>query len=168
MARDGDNYLKQQLHRVSLDGKTDVRLTDPAFNHSVGGCMPGGGGARRTAGGRPGGAGACGISPDNKYVVDVYQTHDTPPATRLVDAATGKLVAELAASDLTKFNELGLKKAEMFTYTAADGKTPLRGLISFPSNFDPSKKYPTHRRRCTAGRRRRATRRARPSCSRTR
>ena len=51
-------------------------------------------------------------------------------------------MAELAASDLTKFNELGLKKAEMFTYTAADGKTPLRGLISFPSNFDPSKKWP--------------------------
>ena len=43
---------------------------------------------------------------------------------------------------MTKFNELGLKKAEMFTYKAADGKTTLHGLISFPSNFDPSKKYP--------------------------
>jgi dipeptidyl-peptidase-4 len=30
----------------------------------------------------------------------------------------------------------------MFTYTAADGKTPLYGLIHFPSNFDPAKKYP--------------------------
>ena len=30
----------------------------------------------------------------------------------------------------------------MFTYTAADGKTKLHGLIHFPSNFDPSKKYP--------------------------
>ena len=28
-ARDGDNYLKLQLHRVGLDGKRDVRLTDP-------------------------------------------------------------------------------------------------------------------------------------------
>jgi dipeptidyl-peptidase-4 len=35
-----------------------------------------------------------------------------------------------------------LKKAEMFTYTAADGKTLLRGTISFPSDFDPSKTYP--------------------------
>ncbi len=26
---------------------------------------------------------------------------------------------------------------------AADGKTTLYGQISFPSNFDPSKKYPT-------------------------
>ena len=39
-ARDGDNFLKMQLHRVGLDGKGDARLTDPAFNHTVGGCMP--------------------------------------------------------------------------------------------------------------------------------
>ena len=54
----------------------------------------------------------------------------------------GNVVAELAKSDLTKFNELGLKKAEMFTYKAADGKTTLHGLIQFPSNFDPARKYP--------------------------
>ena len=137
-ARDGDNFLKMQLHRVGLDGKGDVRLTDKAFNHSVGNCMPRPAGAR---GGRRPGGGSCGISPDNKHVVDVYQTHDSPPATRLVDA-TGKVVAELASSDLTKFNALGLKKAEMFAYKAADGKTTLYGLISFPSNFDPAKKYP--------------------------
>jgi dipeptidyl-peptidase-4 len=140
-ARDGDNHLKLQLHRVGLDGKGDVRLTDPAFNHTIGSCMPGGGAA--TGGGR-GGQGAptsCGIAPDNKYFVDIYQTHDTPPATRVVDSS-GKVVAEIAKSDLSKFDELGLKKAEMFTYKAADGKTTLRGLIMFPSTFDPSKKYP--------------------------
>jgi dipeptidyl-peptidase-4 len=118
MARDGDNYMKSQLHRIGLDGKGDVRLTDPKFNHSAA------------------------ISPDNKYFTDVYQTHDQPPATRLVDM-TGKVVAELAKSDLTKFNELGLKKVEMYTYKAADGKTTLYGTIAFPSTFDPAKKYPT-------------------------
>ena len=30
----------------------------------------------------------------------------------------------------------------MYTFTAADGKTTLHGLIHYPSNFDPSKKYP--------------------------
>jgi dipeptidyl-peptidase-4 len=138
-ARDGDNYLKVQLHRVGLDGKGDARLTDPAFNHTVGSCLERGGGR---GGMMPGGAQNCGISSDNRYFVDVYQTHSLPPATRLVDATTGKPVVELAASDMTKFDELGLKKAEMFTFTAADGKTTLRGLISFPSNFDPAKKYP--------------------------
>ena len=139
-ARDGDNHLKLQLHRVGLDGKGDVLLTDPAFHHTVGSCVaaaPVGGGGR----GAFGGAASCGISPDNKYFLDTYQTHDVPPATRIVDAS-GNVVAEIAKSDLTKFNELGLKKAEMFTYKAADGTTVLRGLIQFPSNFDPARKYP--------------------------
>ena len=35
MARDGDNHMKLQLHRVDLDGGGDVRLTDPAFNHTT-------------------------------------------------------------------------------------------------------------------------------------
>ena len=74
MARDGDNPMKLQLHRVGLDGKDDVRLTDPAFNHTVN------------------------LSPDGKYFIDVAQTHDVPPVTRLVDAK-GKVVAELAKSD---------------------------------------------------------------------
>ena len=116
-ARDGDNFMKFQLHRVGLDGKNDKRLTDPAFMHTV---TP---------------------SPDGRFFVDVAQTHDIPPVTRLLDS-DGTVVAELAKSDTTKFDELGLKKVEMFTYTAADGKTTLHGLIHFPSTFDPSKKYP--------------------------
>jgi dipeptidyl-peptidase-4 len=81
MARDGDNHMKLQLHRVGLDGKGDRRLTDPAFNHSVD--VPAGG----------------------KYFIDLAQTHDIPPVTRLVDA-DGKVVQELAKSDTTKFDQL--------------------------------------------------------------
>jgi len=117
MARDGENYLKLQLHRVSLDGKNDRRLTDPAFLHTVT------------------------LSPDAKYFVDIAETHDQAPVTRLMDA-NGQQVAELTRTDLARFNELGLKKVEMYTYTAADGKTPLHGMIHYPSNFDPNKKYP--------------------------
>lgn len=135
-ARDGDNHLKLQLHRVGLDGTGDVRLTEPKYHHTVGTCMAAPGAAPVGRGG-----GSCGISPDSRYFVDVYQTHDTPPATRLVDGA-GAVVAELAQSDSTRFNELGLKKAEMFTYKSADGATTLYGLIQFPSHFDPSRKYP--------------------------
>ena len=117
MARSGDNYMKTQLHRVGLDGRSDRRLTDPAFTHAVT------------------------LAPDGKHFIDVAQTHDTPPVTRLLDA-NGRLVAELAKSDMTKFEQLGLKKTEMFTYMAADGKTKLHGMISYPSTFDPSRKYP--------------------------
>ena len=132
-ARSGDNPLKLQLHRVGLDGKGDVRLTDPRFHHTVGSCVP-------TRAGRP--AANCGISSDSKYFVDVYQTHDTPPATRVVDAKTGRVVSEVVSSDTTKWDTLGLKKAELFTYKAADGVTTLYGLMQFPSDFDPSKRYP--------------------------
>jgi dipeptidyl-peptidase-4 len=137
-ARDGDNRLKLQLHRVGLDGKGERRLTDPAFHHSVGSCLAGAGPRI----GETGPTAPCGISPDNKYFIDVYQTHDTPPATRVVEAERGTVVSEVARSDTAKFSELGLKNAEMFTYTAADGKTVLRGLIQFPSTFDPRRKYP--------------------------
>jgi len=137
-ARDGDNPLKLQLHRVGLDGKGDVRLTDPAFHHTIGGCIP-------NLGTRPEAIpipAPCSLAPDNSAFVDVYQTHDTPPATRLVDAATGKSIADVAKSDTSKFEQLGLRKAELFTFLAADGYTRLRGIIQFPSSFDPSKKYP--------------------------
>jgi dipeptidyl-peptidase 4 len=140
-ARSGDNHMKVQLHRVGFDGTGDVRLTDPAFHHTVGGCLGGAGGGGR-GGGAAGGANTCGISPDNTYFVDVYQAHNRPPATRLVDATTGKPIAEIAASDLSRYKELGFRPAEMFTYKAADGETTLYGMIQFPSNFDPSKQYP--------------------------
>jgi dipeptidyl-peptidase-4 len=118
MARDGDNYMKTQLHRVGLDGRNDRRITDPAFTHQVD------------------------LSPDGKHFVDVAQTHDQAPVSRLVDAASGKVVAELAKSDLSVMEQRGLRKAEMYTYPAADGKTQLFGEIWFPSNFDASRKYP--------------------------
>ena len=137
-ARDGDNSKKLQLHRVGLDGRNDRRLTDPAFHHTIAGCIPG-------LGSRPESTpvpGPCPISPDGRYFVDIYQTHDTPPATRFADAASGRTIAELAKSDTTRFEELGLKKAELFTFVAADARTSLQGVIQFPSTFDASKRYP--------------------------
>ncbi|MBC7349225.1 MAG: DPP IV N-terminal domain-containing protein [Candidatus Aminicenantes bacterium] len=116
-ARSGDNPMKVQLHRVALNGKKGRRLTDPAFNHNVD------------------------VSPNYKYFVDIAQTHDIAPTTRLYTTG-GQLIRELARSDLSRFEALGLKKSELFTFKAADGQTELYGLLQFPSNFDPNKKYP--------------------------
>jgi dipeptidyl-peptidase-4 len=117
MARDGDNHMKLQLHRVGLDGRNDRRLTDPAFHHVIN------------------------LAPDFRHFIDVAQTHDQPPVSRLADA-NGKVVAELAKSDMTRFEQLGLQKVELFTFKAADGVTELHGMLQKPSNFDPSRKYP--------------------------
>jgi dipeptidyl-peptidase-4 len=116
-ARSGDNHMKMQLHRVSLNGRNDRRLTDPAYNHGVS------------------------IAPDGRHFVDIAQTHRDAPVTRLLDG-NGRVVADLAASDVSKFEQLGLKRLEMFTFKAADGVTDLHGMIHLPSTFDPARKYP--------------------------
>lgn len=117
LARSGDNHMKLQLHRVGLNGKGDRRLTDPALHHMVS------------------------LSPDGKHFVDVAQAHDQAPVTSLRDA-NGKALAELARSDLSKYEELGLRPVELFTFKAADGVTELHGMLHRPSNFDPNRKYP--------------------------
>ena len=117
MARSGDNYMKMQLHRTSLTGAGDVRLTDPTLNHDVN------------------------VAPNGKWFVDTAQTHKIPPVTRLV-GADGKELLEIAKSDLTEADKLGLKRVEMFTFKAGDGATELHGMLHFPSDFDPAKKYP--------------------------
>ena len=137
-ARDGDSPLKLQLHRVGLDGTGDRRLTDPAFHHTTGNCIPNVG-ARPE---QPGLAGRCSIAPDNARFVDVYQTHDTAPAARLVDAADGRVISAIAQADASRLEAMDVKRAELFTFTAADGMTTLRGVLQFPSHFDPARRYP--------------------------
>ena len=116
-AHSGDNPMKVQLHRVRLDGTGDEQLTDPALHHTID------------------------MAPDARHFVDVAQTHSVPPITRLRDA-DGRLVRELADSDLSRFKKLGLRPVELFTFKAADSRTDLYGLLHFPSKFSPSKKYP--------------------------
>lgn len=117
MARSGANHMLVQLHRVRLDGSGDRRLTDPSLTHRVD------------------------VSPDGRYFVDVEQAHDAAPVSRLRDA-DGKALAEIAASDISELDVLAVRPAELFTFASADGRTQLHGLLQFPSNFDPTKRYP--------------------------
>lgn len=119
LARDGDNFMKVQLHKVGLDGRNDRRLTDPRFNHQVH------------------------VAPDGRSFVDVAETLDQPPFTQVVDVTTAKPFARLATSDYSAADSLGFRRRERFQYLAADGKTQLFGSIAFPSDFDPEKRYPT-------------------------
>jgi len=117
MARSGDNYMKMQLHRAELDGSGDERLTDPAFNHTVT------------------------FSPNGEHFVDIAETHDQPPTSVLRDRQ-GRQVAEIATSDLSRFEELGFNRVEMFTFTAEDGVTELHGMLHKPSDFQANRSYP--------------------------
>lgn len=117
LARSGDNPYKIQLHRVGLDGKNDMRITNPAFHHTIS------------------------LSHSAEYFVDIEETHQIPPTTAIRDA-DGKLIDTLKTSDITQFEKNNFQKAEVFTYTAADGITQCYGMLQKPSNFDQNKKYP--------------------------
>ena len=56
--------------------------------------------------------------------------------------ADGNVLVQLAQSDLTKFWKLCLRPVELLRFKAADGRTDLYGMLHFPSNFTPAKKYP--------------------------
>lgn len=117
LARSGDNPMKVQLHHVRLDGTGDLRLTDPAFHHTVD------------------------FAPDGRHFVDIEQTHNQPP-TSWLRAADGTIFGRLAKSDLTRATQLGVKPVELLRFKAADGVTDLFGLLHFPSNFRANRKYP--------------------------
>lgn len=84
---------------------------------------------------------ACVTSPSGRYLLDTASTIDTAPVTRL-RAADGTLVLEVVAADLTALHDDGWVPPERFMVTAADGRTPLHGVLYKPTDFDPSRRYP--------------------------
>ena len=106
-----------QFYRVNFDGKNMTRLTPENANHEIS------------------------LSPDGKYFVDTYSTPDTPQVSDLRDA-TGKLIANLEKTDISRLRATGWKPPTRITVKARDGVTDLYGLMYTPTNLDPSKKYP--------------------------
>ena len=104
-------------YKVSMDGGDARLLTPENANHTI------------TA------------SADAAWFVDEYSTIDTAPVAVLRDG-TGKQVAELARTDLSRLKAAGWVAPESFTVKARDGTTDLYGQMFKPSNFDPAKKYP--------------------------
>lgn len=116
-AHSGDNPMKVQLHVVRLDGRDDRRLTDPTLHHVIS------------------------FAPDGKHFVDAAQTHNVAPVSTLYDRE-GRKLAEIARSDTSGLAALGAPPAELFSFKAADGVTPLWGLIQKPTGFDPMRQWP--------------------------
>ena len=100
MARDGDNYMKMQLHRVGLDGKGDVRLTDPKFTTASAPARRRGGGRRRRAR-RPGGRRRAAFRPTTSTSSTSTRRTISRRRRRLV-TRPARWWRELAKSDMTK------------------------------------------------------------------
>lgn len=117
MGRGGTNPYNDQLFVATLDGKSNRMVTDPKFNHSVT------------------------VSSDGKYAVDIAQTCQDPPSTRLIEMS-GKVVKTLAESDVSAFLAAGYSLPERVVFTSRDGKTTIHGALRKPRHFDASLKYP--------------------------
>jgi dipeptidyl aminopeptidase/acylaminoacyl peptidase len=64
------------------------------------------------------------------------------PLTLELRRADGTLVQSLWTADMRGFEELGWRPPQRFTAMAADGETPLHGILILPTDFDPERRYP--------------------------
>ena len=113
----GNDPYFSHFYSVGLDGKNLKLLTPETANHEVE------------------------LSPDGKYFVDNYSTPDVPPVSVLKDAS-GKLVANLEKTDISRLTATGWKPPMPIVVKARDGVTDLYGLMYLPTKLDPAKKYP--------------------------
>jgi len=109
-------YLRH-MYRIKLDGTGLELLTPEDADHGI------------TA------------SPTGNYYVDTYSTINTEPVS-VLRAANGEPIMKLEVADLEELRKTGWKKPEPFSVKARDGITDIYGAIVYPSNFDPSRKYP--------------------------
>ena len=114
---DQDPYFRH-YYRVNLDGTGLVALTEGNGNHSIE------------------------YSPDRRFLIDTYSRVDMPPVHELRRTDDGSLVCQLEAADISGLEQSGWRAPEVFVAKARDGETDIWGIISWPTDYDPSKKYP--------------------------
>ena len=113
----GENPYLARLYRIGFDGKNLGLLTPESGNHEVS------------------------FSPSGHFVFDRYSKPDVPPVAVLRDEA-GKIVADVAKTDISKLLAGGWQAPTPITVKARDGATDLFGLLYKPTHLDPAKKYP--------------------------
>ncbi|MHA7815115.1 MAG: S9 family peptidase [Pseudohaliea sp.] len=129
---EGRNPYYAHLYRVSMDGGEPVLLTpEDAMHDFARSVLPTAGFA----------APASSLSPSGNYFVDSFSTTDAPP-TLVVRNRDGELVSELLRADIEALLATGWTPPERFVVPAADGVTPLHGVLFKPTTFDERKRYP--------------------------
>jgi dipeptidyl-peptidase 4 len=106
------------LYRVNFDGRQLVHLTPEVGTHQVN------------------------LSPDGRWFVDTYSQPNVPQVVVLRDANTGRVVRELARTDISRLTATGWRPPTPFTVKARDGQTDLYGLMFTPTQLDSTRKYP--------------------------
>ncbi len=118
-ARSSGIKINPQLHRVGLDGTNQARVTPDDLHWS-----------------------GFQIAPDGSHIVATSEFVDKTPETWLLKADGTKVMRLAASNETDPWRKAGLSKPDFVQFTAADGKTPIYGILYKPSDFDPAKKYP--------------------------
>lgn len=117
---EGENPYHLHAFRASLDGGALVELTPGDATHPLD---------------------ASYLSHSGRYLVDNASRPDLPTRSVLRDAA-GREILGLERTDTSALAARGWKAPEPFVVTAADGETPLYGVMWKPFDFDPARRYP--------------------------
>ncbi len=112
-----ENSARTDLYRVDLDGKNQTRLSFGDYTHNVE------------------------FSPQGTYFITRYSNASTPERMTFLNNK-GKVVVELGDSKGPEFDSYSLAKTEIIRIPSEDGKFQLPIRITWPLNYDPSKKYP--------------------------
>lgn len=113
-----ENSTRFDIYRVNLDGREVKRLSFGNFTHDQ-----------------------VSVSPMPKYLITTYSNAATPPAMAILDVQ-GRLIRQVANSKGPDFEGYNLPNTSLVRVKSADSLFDLPVLITYPLNFDPSRKYP--------------------------
>ncbi|MCX6327829.1 MAG: prolyl oligopeptidase family serine peptidase, partial [Bacteroidia bacterium] len=103
--------------RVELDGKNLLQITKGDGTHSLS------------------------ISPKGTYFIDTWNSISSPGSILSLDK-NAKIIKEIYKFDQPSFDASKNSKAEMVKIMTSDGLFSMPAIITYPVNFDSSKKYP--------------------------
>ena len=113
----GTESTDSHLSRVGLDGKNLIQITNGPGAHNVS------------------------ISPRGTWFIDSWNSLSSQGSVIAIDKR-GNPVRELYKADQPAFDPAKHSKAELVRITTSDGLFKMPAIITYPLNFDPSKKYP--------------------------
>ena len=117
-ARSRENTARIDFYSVKMNGTDLKRLTFGDYNHAQ-----------------------ISLSPNGKYFITTYSNVSTPTKMTLVDTK-GKIVKELGDAKGSEMANYPLAKTELIHIKSDDGLYELPALVTWPTNYDPTKKYP--------------------------
>lgn len=82
------------------------------------------------------------VSPDGRWLADVYSNDVTPPELYLSAAVPGGSIRALTHSPLAEFSSHRWVAARYVEFPSVEDGTTLHARLTLPPDFDPAKKYP--------------------------